>query len=234
MFFKTDEDFVKAGCMSAGFYILPESDWGTRVKELPLFKVDCEYGYNQEHFKDIRMKQGGCGAVVACDVSIYLARFYGLDELYPFDAQRPVTEKEYVAFSKLMKPYLSPRATGIDTVEIWIDGYGRYLQDRGIDSVDLDGLHGDCSYELFKHAVTAQIDMGMLVPYLNLRHKSPDLKNFVWHWFWLAGYEEFAQETMVKVVSYGTFRWFSLKELWDTGYSRKGGLVLVTMDDKNI
>lgn len=187
MFFKTDEDFVKAGCMSAGFYILPESDWGTRVKELPLFKVDREYGYNQEHFKDIRMKQGGCGAVVACDVSIYLARFYGLDELYPFDAHRPVTEKEYVAFSKLMKPYLSPRATGIDTVEIWIDGYGRYLQDRGIYSVDLDGLHGDCSYELFKHAVTAQIDMGMLVPYLNLRHKSPDLKNFVWHWFWLAG-----------------------------------------------
>ena len=108
------------------------------------------------------------------------------------------------------------------------------MQDRGIDSVDLDGLHGDCSYELFKHAVTAQIDMGMLVPYLNLRHKSPDLKNFVWHWFWLAGYEEFAQETMVKVVSYGTFRWFSLKELWDTGYSRKGGLVLVTIDDKNI
>jgi len=38
---------------------------------------------------------------------------------------------------------------------------------------------------------------------------------------------------MVKVVSYGTFRWFSLKELWDTGYSRKGGLVLVTIDDKN-
>ena len=93
MFFKTDEDFVKAGCMSAGFYILPESDWGTRVKELPLFKVDREYGYNQEHFKDIRMKQGGCGAVVACDVSIYLARFYGLDELYPFDAHRTVTEK---------------------------------------------------------------------------------------------------------------------------------------------
>lgn len=42
------------------------------MKELPLFKVGNYYGYNQELFTDHWMNIGGCGAVTACDVSIYL------------------------------------------------------------------------------------------------------------------------------------------------------------------
>ena len=31
---------------------------------------------------------------------------------------------------------------------------------------------------------------------------------------------------MVKAVTYGSWKWISLKDLWDTGYIRKGGFVI--------
>ena len=31
---------------------------------------------------------------------------------------------------------------------------------------------------------------------------------------------------MVKAVTYGNYEWLDLKELWDTGYEKKGGLIL--------
>ena len=39
-------------------------------------------------------------------------------------------------------------------------------------------------------------------------------------------YEETEDDLMVKAVSYGEYKWFSLKELWDTGYDKKGGMIL--------
>ena len=31
---------------------------------------------------------------------------------------------------------------------------------------------------------------------------------------------------MVKAISYVEHKWFSLKEMWDTGYDKKGGMIL--------
>ena len=41
-----------------------------------------------------------------------------------------------------------------------------------------------------------------------------------------AGYEEKEDDLMVKAVSYGEYKWFSLSEMWDTGYDKKGGMIL--------
>lgn len=196
----------------------------TLMKELPLFTVNGGYGYNQELFTDCWMNRGGCGAVVACDVSIYLARCFDLTGLYPFAADT-IGEAEYVRFSQIMKPYLHPRMTGIDTTQIWIDGYRQYLAACSVTSLRLAGVQGDTPFVEFAAAVTAQIDKAMPMPYLNLRHRSKNLADYVWHWFWLAGYERVAGTVMVKAVSYGSYRWLSLYELWDTGFSRKGGIV---------
>ena len=35
---------------------------------------------------------------------------------------------------------------------------------------------------------------------------------------------------MIKVATYGKAHWLSLKELWDTGFDEKGGLVLFEAD----
>ena len=52
------------------------------------------------------------------------------------------------------------------------------------------------------------------------------LEDYIWHWFILAGYEETGNDLLVKAVSYGEYKWFSLKEMWDTGYDKKGGMIL--------
>lgn len=64
--------------------------------------------------------------------------------------------------------------------------------------------------------------------YLMLKHKNEKgpLEDYIWHWFILAGYEETGNDLLVKAVSYGEYKWFSLKEMWDTGYDKKGGMIL--------
>ena len=48
----------------------------------------------------------------------------------------------------------------------------------------------------------------------------------MWHWFLLIGYKEYDDNIMVKAVTYGNYEWLDLNELWDTGYEKKGGLIL--------
>ena len=202
------------------------------MKELPLFKIGNYYGYNQALFSDHWMNIGGCGAVTACDVSIYLALHYGKKELYPFDVYQ-LNAADYIQFSQTMKPFWRPRKGGIDTLDLWIDGYQSYLSHVGETDVTMRGLSGDCPFVEIEDAIRWEIDHNLPVPYLNLRHINPNLIDYVWHWFWLAGYEEFEDDFMVKLVTYGCYRWLPLKELWDTGYVRKGGVILLDVPSRH-
>ncbi len=195
------------------------------TNELRLFKIDNMIGWDQEQFSDRWMNKGGCGAVTACDCCIYFAREFGMTQLYPFDCE-DLTREDYISFSKIMKPYLSPRISGINTLEIFIDGLKEYLDDAGCSELSMSALYSDCEYDKYKSAVKAQLDKKLPVPYLNLKHKNPVFDDFVWHWFWLAGYAEAEDIFMIKIISYGEYKWFDLRELWDSGYSAKGGIVL--------
>jgi hypothetical protein len=84
------------------------------------------------------MHIGGCAAASACDVSIYLARRFGQSWLYPFDCQA-LSRRDYVRFSRRMKPYLRPRAGGIDKLSIYIDGFTAYLAEAQAAAENLDG-----------------------------------------------------------------------------------------------
>ena len=57
-------------------------------KELDYFMIDGEFGGNQDWFTNIVMNVGGCGAATACDSCIYLAKYKGMKELYPFDLEQ--------------------------------------------------------------------------------------------------------------------------------------------------
>ena len=81
------------------------------MQELNLFKIEGSVGGNQDWFRDFWMKKGGCGTVTACDCCIYFAREFGYENLYPYDSQN-LTKESFIAFSKIMKPYLSPRMRG--------------------------------------------------------------------------------------------------------------------------
>lgn len=197
-------------------------------KELDYFGIDGSIGWNQDWFQDWWMHIGGCAAVTACDLCIYLAGNKGLKRLYPYNALCP-TKGEYLAFSKIMKPYLRPRWQGIDTLQIYLTGLAAYCRDVKVHSLKADGLPGTAPFSEAKRAVQAQIDVGIPIPFLLLYHKSRVLKDFQWHWFNLAGYNELAGKFYVKAITYGCEYWLDFEQLWDTGHEKRGGMIRVFM-----
>lgn len=193
-------------------------------KTLDYFMIDGEIGGNQEWFRNVVMNIGGCAAATACDSCIYFALHQGKEHLYPYDVQN-LTKKEYIDFSMKMKPYIKPRVGGVKKLCMFIDGFTRYLEDAGDTDLDMAEFAGERPYSEAAEFIKRQIDAGFPIPYLMLRHKNPDYKDFVWHWFLCIGYEEKDGELLITVATYGEATTFSLKDLWNTGYEEKGGLI---------
>ena len=200
-------------------------------KSLAYFTIGDAYGGNQEWFTNVVMNIGGCGAATACDSCIYFAKQMGMTALYPYDINH-LTKEEYRRFSQIMKPYIRPRVGGVKKLEWYMEGLNKYIQDVNHREntqikIGMRGLSGECSYEEASRAVKYQIDAGIPVPYLMLKHKNPEkYKDFIWHWFLVVGYEETKEGMDIYVATYGEETRLSMKELWDTGMDEKGGIVL--------
>lgn len=202
-------------------------------KELPYFYVGKNFGFNQDEFPNLIMRGGGCACVTACDSAIYFKKYFGLNSLYDGDINN-ISFDDYVSFSKKMRPFLYPRLSGIDKLDIYIDGFNGYLKSVGESSLSLLGFGGEENYEKAKEVLKNQIDKNYPVPFLLLKHKNLLLKDFVWHWFILGGYEEFEDSLMVKIISYGEWMWFDFNDLWNNAIGRRGGMILFERGDKNV
>ncbi|MBC5659865.1 hypothetical protein H8S44_08785 [Anaerosacchariphilus sp. NSJ-68] len=194
-------------------------------KELDYFVIEHSYGGRQDWFWDPAMKIGGCAAVTACDSSIYFDCYKGTTGLYPFE-KTALTKKDYVKFGMKMKPYLKPRHTGINSLDLYIEGYGKYLEDKDCHSIRMRALPGTESAEDAKQALIHQIDAGFPVPCLLLKHENPLFSDYVWHWFLLTGYDTAGDSCMARAVTYGESRWLDMDDLWNTGHAQRGGLIL--------
>ena len=191
---------------------------------LPYFTIDGAVGGSQNWFTNVVMHIGGCAAATACDSCIYLALRRGMEHLYPYNIHE-LDRKSYVDFSMKMKPYLRPRVNGVNRLYMFREGFGRYLEDIGEKNLKMEELSGDESLEAAEQFVREHIDAGMPVPYLMLRHRKAYYKDFVWHWFLCYGYEERQDGMWIRVATYGEASEFSLRDLWDTGYEEKGGMI---------
>ncbi len=198
-------------------------------RELEHFHIGDSYGGNQDWFPTFMMRIGGCGAETACDSSMYFALYRGLTMIAPENAAT-LNKEDYVRFAYKMKPYLSPRRTGIDRLDIYIDGYAQYLRDCCETRLTMTPFDGTEPYEAAKDAIVHQIDRGLPVPTLVLNHHSKKLKDYVWHWFLINGYDDSEGAFLVKAVTYSNYEWLDLSELWDTGHERRGGFVLYHME----
>ncbi|MBQ8954864.1 MAG: hypothetical protein IJ048_12195 [Clostridia bacterium] len=194
-------------------------------RELEHFQIGDSYGGNQDWFPTFMMRVGGCGAETACDSSIYFALHRGLTRIAPENAPE-LTKEDYIRFAYEMRPYLAPRMSGIDRLDIYMDGYAQYLRDRGETRLTMTPLNGDEPYEAARAAVVRQIDEGYPIPTLVLNHRSEKLQDYVWHWFLINGYDDTENAFLVKAVTYSNYSWLDLRELWDTGHERRGGFVL--------
>ena len=193
--------------------------------ELPHFQIEDSYGGNQDWFPTFMMRIGGCGAETACDSSIYFALYHGLTGIAPENAAE-ITKDEYIRFAYVMKPYLSPRMSGIDRLDIYLDGYAKYLNDRGEARLTMMPLDGKEPYEKAQAAVRNQIDQGYPIPTLILNHRNKALNDYVWHWFLINGYDDTDGFFLVKAVTYSNYEWLDFRQLWNTGRERRGGLIL--------
>ena len=194
-------------------------------KELPHFTVGSDYGGSQRWCTELWMNIGGCAAITACDSSIFFMLHKGIRALYPY-AVSDISRKDYVDFTDIMKPYLYPREGGVDRLDLYIDGFGRFLRDRDATGVSMSPWPGAKSLSETKEIVKRQIDMGWLIPSLTLKHNIPALQTYVWHWYLLNGYDEKEDAFLVKAVTFGAWRWVDFAKLWDTGFDQKGGLIL--------
>ena len=198
-----------------------------KKKELPHFYIGSSLGGQQKWYSrltDFAMNAGGCAAVTACDCAIYFEKYFGLRGLYPFDLEN-ISREDYLRFGKIMERYLYPRWSGVDKLEIYLDGFGKFLKERDA-NLKMSAWSGEENFFDTREIISRQIDAGFPIPILNLKHKEPAFQAYVWHWFILNGCEERDGKFFVKAVSYGVGRWFDLEKLWDTGFEQKGGLIL--------
>ena len=196
------------------------------LKELDYFWVGEEYGGRQSLLPDVVMRFAGCAAVTACDSLIYMTLYKNLKNLCPFSTDQ-LRGRDYVAFFKTVKPYLRPRLMGINRLEIFVAAFKKFLKEHGTFFLDVLPWSGDHDEQDTVNTIRQQIDRGFLVPYLLLHHKNPNFENYEWHWFLLTGYDEKPDgRFMVKAVTYGAYEWLDFAKLWNTGYDRKGGLIL--------
>ena len=205
-------------------------------KELEYFAIEGAFGGNQDWFSNVVMNMGGCAAATACDSCIYFAKYMGMRALYPYDINN-LTKEDYKRFSQVMKPYIRPRVGGVRKLSWYVDGFSKYIaavqakldiEEAGFLNIRMQEISGDVEYAEAYRRIKSQIDAGLPVPYLMLKHKNEKgpLEDYIWHWFILAGYEKKEDDLLVRAISYGEHKWFSLKEMWDTGYDKKGGMIL--------
>lgn len=196
------------------------------LKELDYFWVGEEYGGRQSLLPDVVMRFAGCAAVTACDSLIYMTLYKNLKNLCPFSTDQ-LRGRDYVAFFKTVKPYLRPRLMGINRLEIFVAAFKKFLKEHGTFFLDVLPWSGDHDEQDTVNTIRQQIDRGFLIPYLLLHHKNPNFENYEWHWFLLTGYDEKPDgRFLVKAVTYGAYEWLDFAKLWNTGYDRKGGLIL--------
>lgn len=204
-------------------------------KELNYFYIDGSYGGSQGWFTNIVMRIGGCAAATACDSSIYFAREKNLKILCPFEAQisESLTKENYIAFSQMMKPYIKPRMSGVKKLSWYIEGYQSYIREaqktkkrNEITDIDIKEFTGGHSFLEAKEVVKLQIQKGIPIPFLLLKHQNNRFSDFVWHWFLLTEFEECGEEFYVTAATYGQAHKLPFRELWDTGFPEKGGMIL--------
>lgn len=199
------------------------------MKELDYFKIGSTFGGNQEWMKDYWMRLGGCAALAAVDTCIYLQGKLGVENLCDFDATN-MTRDDYCRFGMIMKPYIAPRFSGVNRIDIYTDGFGKYLRQRGSDAIKMEAFPITADYDVAVKALCSQLDADLPVPFLLLRHKNSKFKDFYWHWFMLTGYRNEEAELEVCFTTYGGYVWHSFRELWESGHDDASGMVIYTLD----
>lgn len=193
--------------------------------QLDFFWIDGKYyGGDQKWHSRFLMNIGGCSAVSACEVCIYLAKTMPeLRALYPFDPEN-VTRDDFLKFFEIMFEYIYPGMGGLTSINKFARMLGRYAETTGA-KTKISTLSGSAPYAEAEAFAMHAIDAGLPVMYLLLSHSDLKFDEYEWHWFTLTGYEKTEAGMDVTFATWGKQHRFSLKKAWDTGKVWRGGMV---------
>lgn len=194
-------------------------------KEIGYINIEEFYGGNQEWLPTPFMRMGGCAAVTACEIMVYLAS-RGRRELYPYNTDK-ITKEDFTAFAAQVAVYLHPRLSGVDSGQTFIHDLKGYLAAKGLD-LTFTQQSSDLPAEKAFSFICEHIDKGLPLAYLMLRHKDKSFGDFVWHWWVITGYETAENTRCVICASFGQRHVFDFDRLYDTGFSRRG--CILTME----
>lgn len=189
------------------------------------FKIGKTPGGNQDWFSDGWMHIGGCGALAACDLCLCLAKYHGFEKTVPFSTEH-LTQSMYLELGMKMKPFIRPRIGGVSKLSIFTKGFAKYLKKKGYEA-EFFTCPGENDVEEAMVFIREQLHRNLPIACLMLRHRDKRFKDIVWHWFMITGYEMKENDMILTYHTYGEVLKISLKEMWDTGFYKKGGLVSV-------
>lgn len=190
-------------------------------KDLTYFTIGSSFGGDQRWFRNPLMRIGGCAAATACDSLISL-------DLLP-EFRTISSKKAYRRFASQVRPYLYPRRTGVNTLQLYLEGFSKCLSNLNCCQLIMESFSGEEKEQDAKSIIIRQIDRQIPIPYLLLKHKASQLKYLTWHWFMIVGYEETPRDFYINIATYGKAHRVPLSLLWNTGYDEKGGMILYTV-----
>lgn len=199
------------------------------TRELDYFTLGGGTGGNQQWFGDPVMAIGGSALVTACDLNIYLALRTGRRSLYPFDFS-VFSAKEYVKFAKVMKDYIKPKLSVLDDIEAYVEGLKRYWMEHGGYGLGAYAVPGSAGADVAAGAMISQIDKGLPVPILLMKHRDKGFDKFMKTWFMIIGYNIIRNRFWGRAVLRGKAYWVDMIALWNTGLEPKGGLVVAEIE----
>ena len=161
------------------------------------------------------------------ELSIQLSLFHGMSLFPGKGPSSDLGKKEYMDFVSETKKYLRPRPSGITDLAYYCGQGEKFFRDRGETGIRLTPAYGSESAQEAFLKLKHQIAQNLIVPTLLMKHQSEAFRNYTWHWFLLAGARGEGDSAEAFAVTYGAGRWISFTGLWDTGYLRKGGMILV-------
>lgn len=148
------------------------------------------YGGDQAWFKDKWAVRAGCASVSATDVMMY---YTGTKEKY----QR----EEYLSFMEQMYQVMEPKNRGFPYAYLYARRTKQVLQEKGL----------TVNYQIIRNPITSDaiiavkrsIDQGNPIGLLILRHRRRKVRDDLWHWVTIFGYEEVGKETNIIFLDCG-------------------------------
>lgn len=148
------------------------------------------YGGDQAWFEDKWAVKAGCASVSATDVKMY---YMGTKEKYQ--------KEEYLESMKKMYQLMKPKNRGFPYAYLYARRVRQVLQEQGV-NVSFHITRNPESkeaLELVKRSIDQDNPIGLLI----LRHRRRKVRDDLWHWVTIFGYQEVGKETNIIFLDCG-------------------------------